>query len=140
MRDFGVTILILALLVGLGAAGEYNYKRNQAAEEASGGRKYRGYSDAEIASLIRAYEREVETLEARYDAAKSREIQTRGGGLIDQQVEEFERTRKQSAATRSMGADVAQKEAVLRELRREQSMRGGDPDGLMLHLKRLVSI
>lgn len=140
MRDFGVTILILALLVGLGAAGEYNYRRNQATEERSAARKYRGYSDAEIASLIQAYEHEVEALDSRYDAAKSREIQTRGGGLIDQQIAEFERTRKESAATRSMGADVAEKEAVLRELRREQSMRRGGGDGLMLHLKRLVSI
>jgi hypothetical protein len=139
-RDFGVTILILALLLGLGAAGEYNYKRNQAAEEKSAPRTYRGYSDAEIASLIQAYEQEVEALDSRYDAAKSRDIQTRGGGLIDRQIEEFERARKQSAATRSMGADVAQKEAVLRELRREQSMRRGGADGLMLHLKRLVSI
>jgi len=29
-KGFGVTILILALLAGLGAAGAYNYQRNTA--------------------------------------------------------------------------------------------------------------
>ena len=100
-RDFGVTILILVLLVALGAAGEYNYQRNAAAEERSGARTYRGYSDAQIASLIKAYEQEVEALDSRYDAAKNRDIQTRGGGLIDQQIGEFERAQKASASTRS---------------------------------------
>ena len=139
-RDVGVTILILGLLVILGAAGEYNYQRNKAAEDRATPRAYLGYSDAEIAALIEAYEQEVEALEARYRAAKSHTIETRSGGLIDEQISEFERAQKAGAATRSRGADVAQRDAVLRELRREQSLRGTPVDSLKLHLRRLVSI
>jgi len=139
-RDFGVAILILVLLVVLGAVGEHNYQRNKAAEESAAARVYEGYSDAEIATLIRTYEKEVTALESRYGASKSRNLETRSGGLIDEQIKEFERAQKKGAATRSMGADVAQQEAVLRELRREQSLRGSGGDALGIHLRRLLTI
>jgi hypothetical protein len=139
-RDVGITILILALLVILGAAGEYNYQRNKAAEARDVPRTYTGYSDDEIAALIEAYQQEVEVLEARYSAAKNSGIETGSGGLLGEQIREFERAQKTGVATRSMGADVAEKEAVLRELRREQSLRGGSADSLKLHLRRLVTI
>ena len=139
-RGVGITILILALLVVLGAAGEYNYQRNKAAEESAAPRTYKGYSDAAIDALIEAYQQEVEAFEARYAAAKNRSIETRSGGLIDEQIREFERAQETGAATRSMGADVAQREAILRELRREKSLRGNPADSLKLHLRRLVAI
>jgi predicted negative regulator of RcsB-dependent stress response len=139
-RDFGVAILILVLLVILGAVGETNYQRNKAAEERAAARVYEGYSDAEITTLIRSYEKEVTALEARYGASKSGNFETRSGGLIDEQIKEFERAQKKSAATRSMVADVAQQEAVLRELRREQSLRGSGVDSLGIHLRRLLTI
>ena len=87
-RDVGITILILALLVSLGAAGEYNYQRNKAAEKRAAPRTYTGYSDDEIAALIEAYQQEVEVLEARYGAARNRTIETGSGGLIDEQIRE----------------------------------------------------
>ena len=139
-RDVGVTILILALLVMLGAAGEFNYQRNKAADERAAPRTYRGYSDAEIATLIEAYQQEVDALETRYSAAKSRSIETRSGGLIDEQIREFERAQEAGASTRSIGADVAHRDAVLRELQREQSLRRNPAGSLKLHLRRLVSI
>ena len=139
-RGVGITILVLALLVLLGAAGEYNYRRNTTAEERENPRPYVGYSDAEIAALIEAYEQDVEKFEARYATAKNRIIETRGGGLIDEQIREFERAREAGVSTRAMGADVAQREAVLRELRREQSLRGSSVDSLKLHLRRLLTL
>ena len=139
-RDVGITILILALLVILGAAGEYNYQRNKAAEEREAPRTYTGYSDNEIAALIQAYQQEIEVLEARYGAAKNSGIETGSGGLIDQQIREFERAQEAGASTRSKGADVAQRDGVLRELRRERSLRGTPADSLKLHLRRLVTI
>jgi hypothetical protein len=140
VRDIGVTILILVLLVILGAAGEYNYQRNKAAEENSVPRKYRGYSDQELATLIHAYEQEVEALEARYDSAKSVAIETRSGGLIDEQIGEFERAQQASASVRSKRTDVAKQEGILRELREERSLRRGGSDSLTTHLRRLVTI
>ena len=139
-RAVGITILVLALLVILAAAGEYNYQRNLAAEERAAPRAYRGYSDAEIAALIEAYEQEVEALEARYGAAKSRTVETRSGGLIGEQIREFERAQQAGASTRSMGADFAERDAVLRELRREQSLRESPTDSLKLLLRRLFTI
>jgi len=139
-RDVGITILILVLLVILGAAGEYNYQRNLAAEESKAPRTYRGYSDAEIAALIEAYQQEVEALEARYGAAKSDTFEVKNGGLIDERIREFERAQQAGTSTRSMGGDVAKQAAILRELRKEQSLRRGSGDSLLLHLRRLVTI
>lgn len=140
MGKGGVTFLALILLVALGVAGAYNYQRNRATEVQEAPRPYSGYSDAELASLIEAYQQEVEALQSRYDAAKSREFRTRNGGLIDERVGEFERAQKWGASTRSMGADVAEREAVLRELRREQSLRGAPAGSLEVHLRRLLTI
>jgi len=139
-RDIGVAVLILALLVILGAAGEYNYQRNKAAEQSAAPRRYIGYSDQELAALIEAYEQEVEKLESRYDAAKNRGVAARDGGLIDEQIREFERAQATGAKERSLGADAAQQEAILRELRKERSLREGRADSFMLHLRRLLSI
>ena len=140
MGKGGAAFLALVLLVALGVAGAYNYTRNKAAEEQDAPRPYNGYSDAEIATLIEAYEQEVEALEARYGAAKSRDFETRNGGLIDERIGEFERAQRWGASTRSMGADVAEQEAVLRELRNEQSLRGPSADSLEIHLRRLLTI
>jgi hypothetical protein len=139
-REVGITILVLALLVILGAAGEYNYQRNKAEEERDTPRAYIGYSDTEIAALIEAYQQEAEALEERYVAAKNRTIETRSGGLIDEQIREFERAQEAGTSTRSVGADVAQREAIVRELRNEQSLRGSPGDALKAHLRRLVTI
>jgi hypothetical protein len=140
MRDVGVATLILVLLVILGAAGEFNYQRNKAAEQREAARTYMGYSDSEIAALIEAYEQEVEALVSRYRAAKNRRFETRSGGLIDEQIGEFERAQKAGTSTRSIAAEVARKENILRDLRREQSLRGSGADSLEIHLRRLVAI
>ena len=47
---------------------------------------------------------------------------------------------RRASSTRSKGADVAQRDAVLRELRRERSLRETPADSLKLHLRRLVTI
>jgi hypothetical protein len=39
-----------------------------------------------------------------------------------------------------MGGKVAQHQAILRELRREQSLRAGGLDSLKIHLRRLFAI
>jgi sugar/nucleoside kinase (ribokinase family) len=139
--DFGVTGLILLVMVLLGAAGEHNYQRNLAAEEQKAPRRYQGYSDVEIVQLIGAYQREVEALEARFGETRRRnQIETRSGGLIDEQIGEFERAQQASSSTRAAGADVAQKAAILRELQRERSLRSDGLDSLKIHLRRMFTI
>jgi hypothetical protein len=138
MKNLGLVILVLALLVGLGIAVEYNYQPSKGAEDRNAERPYKGYSDAELAALIAAYEQEAEALDSRYDAAKSRSVETRSGSLLDERIAAFERAQKVGDSTRSLGAVVAQKEAVLRELRREESLRATSGDGLLQHLRRLL--
>jgi hypothetical protein len=140
MGKGGAAFLLLVLLVALGVAGAYNYSRNTAAEQEETPRPYSGYSDAELAALIEAYEHEVEDLESRYEVAKSRDFETSSGGLIDERIGEFERAQQWGDSTRSIGADVAEQEAVLRELRKEQMLRGASADSLELHLRRLLTI
>jgi hypothetical protein len=139
-RNLGVVILVLVLLVGVGVAVEYSYQPNKGADDRNAERPYKGYSDAEIAALIAAYEQEIEVLESRYDAAKSRGGETRSGSLLDERIEAFERAQKAGDSTRSLGAALARKEAVLGELHREQSLRGSSGDGLLHHLRRLLRI
>ena len=76
----------------------------------------------------------------RVHAYASVRVETRSGGLIDEQIGEFERAQMAGASARSIGADVARKEEVLRELQREQSLRGSGTGALKNHLRRLVSI
>jgi uncharacterized protein len=140
MRDVGVATLILVLLVILGAAGEYNYQRNQAAEEREAPRAYKEYSDSDLAALIEAYQQEVEALESSYRAVKDRRVETRRGVLIDEQIGEFERAQKAGASARAIGVAAARKEKVLRDLQREQSLRGSGAESLEIHLRRLVTI
>lgn len=140
-KDFGVTGLILLVLVLLGAAGEHNYQRNLTLEEQKMPRRYRGYSDVEIVQLIGAYQEEVKALEARYGDTKRRnQIETRGGGLLDEQIGEFERAQQAGASTRAAGADAAQKAAILRELQRERTLRSDGLDSLKIHLRRMFTI
>ncbi len=140
MKNLGAVVLVLALLVGLGVAVEYNYQPNQGADDRDAERPYKAYSDAEIAALIAAYEQEIQALDSRYDAAKSRSVETGSGSLLDERIEAFERAQKVGDSTRSLGAVVAQKEAVLRELRREESLRGSSGDGLLHQLRRFLRI
>jgi uncharacterized protein len=140
MRDVGLTTLILVLLVILGAAGEYNYQRNKAKEERAASRTYEEYSDSDLAALIEAYQQEVEALESRYRAARDRGVETRSGGLIDEQIGQFERAQMAGASVRSIESEVARKEKVLRELQEEQSLRRSGTGLLKVHLRRLVSI
>jgi hypothetical protein len=128
----------LVLLVAAGA-GAWNYHQNLRAEQAEI-RPYRGYSDADLAALIAAYESEAEVLGRRYDAVKGRRSQARDTGFIGDQVQEFERIQREAGRTRAAGADVSERDAALRDLEKERRVRAEERDVLRTFLRRLTTV
>jgi hypothetical protein len=130
-------LLILALLVGLGGAGVYNYHRNWQAEEAVP-RPYRGYADGDLRALIEAYEQELEAPMPEGPAASA--ARPPSGALLGEQIAAFERARAAGDAHRERLSERAQREAVLRELQKERALRAQLGGGISLHLRRLLTI
>lgn len=126
-------LLLLVLLGALGGLGAWNYHRNVQAE-AQEKRPYRTLSDADLATLTAAYESEVEQLSARYTRSQRKGAPAGAGG---DEWGHFEAVQRHSRATREVGRHLAEQEASLEELRREQKRR--DVDELEVFLKRLLT-
>jgi hypothetical protein len=122
------------LLAALGGAGAWNYNRNLRAEEAEP-RPYRGYTDADLAALLEAYEGELEGLRGRSGGAGGA---APGGPMLRDNVRAFERTRAAADAARVRAGELAGQEAVVRDLRKEQQHRAQMGSGIAVHLRRLA--
>jgi hypothetical protein len=134
LRRLGLLVLALAVLA---AAGAFNYRRNLALESQAP-RPLRGYDEAELAALAKAYEGELKTLEARYRAKRdARAPGGQEGELLDEKVRAFERASARTQAVRGAGAELSMKEAALADVRAEQARRREDPG--QVHLRRLLS-
>ncbi len=125
--------LLLAILAG---AGTWNYRRNVAAEE-SVPRPYRSYSDGDLEVLIAAYQGEIDGLKRRHAGRGDQRVRVREGGLIDDQVREFERVQRHGRAVRALGRQIAVREASLDVLRSEQRLREQQSDRLKLLFRRV---
>lgn len=137
----GKGLLLLGLLLVVAAAGGANYWRNYEAElKAAGERPYQGYADEELAALIEAYgEQSRQSLDRHQQLAGTRS----GDGVareahISEHLKGFEQAQRQGNAVRRSAADAAQLTSVLRELEREQSLRGDG--GAAVHLRRLTTL
>lgn len=135
MNRLVLAALVLLAVVG---AGGFNYHRNASSEQAKAPRLYRSYGDADLAALIEAYEHETEVAQARYDGTRSALRQGRGSVHLGDRVRDFERAQAQGRKSRGLTGELAQREAVLRELRREQELRERDP--FQVHLGRLLTL
>jgi hypothetical protein len=135
----GPLVLLLLLLVG---GGGWNYYRNwQIEKETEGTRPYKAYAVADLETLRGAYGSELETTQARFDEARSRrERPSLNGGSMAENVEQFRRTSRASAAIRDAAADVAERKSQIAELDRELELRSRFGSGLRRHLKRLTTI
>lgn len=136
-RAGGSVLLLLTVLLALLGAGAFNYHRNWKAEREAP-RPYAGYSDADLAALIGAYQEELRTLEGRVPGS-SGSAGAGGGALLGEQVKAFERARAAGDAQRRALGDVAQREAVLADLRREEALRAELGAGMQAHLRRLLT-
>lgn len=132
---------VLVLLAVLVAAGGWNYHRNwQAEAQDAKPRPFENYESADLEALRDAYAQEVEAFQSRYDAQESTRQRASGAGLMDQRVKEFEQIQATSDRLRDLRADVAEREARLREIEEEIGYRASQVAGLQLHLSRLLTI
>lgn len=134
----GSTKLLLALLVLLGVGGAYNYQRNLA-KEAKQLRPFQNYTDADLETLLAAYRADAEGLSKRYQGLSQGRPEVRGGGLIDQQVRQFERVQRRGEQVREMGAALSMREADIAQLEREVRLREQARDPFGLFLKRVAT-
>jgi len=130
--SLGALALLLAVLVG-GAA--WNFHRNLAREQAEF-RPYRGYSDADLAALVAAYEQESKATGHRYDAAVDRRAHVQAKGDVMGNVREFDRAQKVRLAARDARSDYAGARTSLEGLKKEVARRAGDRSRLQVFLRR----
>jgi hypothetical protein len=134
----GNQVLLLLVLLGiLAGGGTWNYQRNLEIEK-SEPRPYRSYSPAQLEDLAAAYQREVDAHSQRYQAASSRSVKVRGGGLIDQQVNEFERVQRISRGKRAIANQYAKNQVQLDGVMAEISKRASDGTPWKVFLTRLT--
>jgi hypothetical protein len=136
-KEGNSTVLLLALLGLIAGFGAWNYKRNLELEDVQP-RPYRGYALADLETLKSAYQVEADKHLTRYQAASTQTVKVRGGGLIAQQVDEFERVQRIGNGKRAIASDFAKNQVQLDEINAELSLRESLGAGWELHLRRLT--
>ncbi len=129
----------LILLVILGAVGGWNYHRNTQIDNAVL-RPYRNYSDEDLHQLISAYRNEVEVQLVRYrndPAAKA--VAVRAGGLLGDQIEEFERVQRVSKQRQERAYRVTENQILAEQLAKEQVARERDRPIYKMIFRRLTT-
>jgi len=137
-KEKGSQVVLLLVLLGLVAgAGGWNYRRNVAIEAAAP-RPYGSYSLEDLEALKTAYESEAARHKEHYRAASSRKVDVRDGGLIGDQVVEFERVQRISQGKRDIAKVYAKNQVQLDEVKAEIAYRAEIGDGWKLHFTRLT--
>lgn len=131
-------LLLMVLLALLGGLGTWNYRRNVAAEEAEY-RPYRGYATEQVEQLLAAYREELAAAEAGRQRAARVRVDVRDGGLVGEQVREFERVQRASRSKRAWGSRVAELEVAVEELEEERARRGGGGGDWQVFWTRLTT-
>ena len=116
----GQIVILLAILC---AAGGWNYHRNTLIDDAVP-RPYRGYSDEELDQLISAYQSEVEVQMERYrNSAATKKVTVQDGGLLEEQIDEFERVQRLSKQRRERAYRVTENQILVEQLAAERVTR-----------------
>jgi len=124
-------LLLLVLLALIGGVGTWNYQRNVAAEAAEV-RPYRSLSEADLETLIAAYEAEIAQLEKRYEQLRGGSAGARAGG---DRFDAFEQAQQRGRVVREAGYAISERGASLAELREERQRRASAGQGLERILK-----
>jgi hypothetical protein len=135
----GRRFLLYCLLIGLGFAGYRNYQRNLAAEEAVP-RPFKTHSAAELDQLISAYRGDLDSMVARYKKVSGHDIKIQDKGFGGDQIKEFERVQGLSQSVRQLGYEISEREATLRELEHERSLREEQGAAIKQFLRRLFTV
>ncbi len=134
----GELALLFALCLALSTITGWNYERNLRAERAA--RPYHVYDDRELERLIAAYRQEVEARELKHRSARGAPVAPGTGGRFDERVRDFERAQRSGTRQREAAGELAEGEAVLRDLEAEKRARAEDGPELGRFLRRLVAI
>lgn len=124
--------LLLVLVALVGATG-WNYHRNLTAEKNVPPSAFTGVSDADLEVLKQAYQSEVDALTAKGGLAARATARTTSG--VASGAREFERVQRAMRATREKGYQVAERQAAIEAIEREQAQRqsvGGTPAQIFL--------
>jgi hypothetical protein len=128
---------IVFLLVILSAAGGWNYHRNAVIEDAVP-RPYRGYSDEELNQLISAYQGEVDIQMERYrNSTAVKKVSVQDGGLLGEQIDEFERVQRLGKQRRERAYKVTENQILVEHLAKEQLARDRDRPIYKMIFRRL---
>lgn len=136
----GAQVLLIAL-VALCGAGAWNYHRNLVAEQVDHtARPLSGYSTADLESLADAYRSEIARYEAKYRGQRAQRNEARDRAHFGDQVGELEKVQRAARRTREAGAEVAEREAALRDVEAELAARGPERPAWQVHLERLTRL
>ena len=87
-------------------------------------RPYRGYSDQELSQLMSAYRDEVEIQLERYrKSSAAKKVAVRGGGLLDDRIDEFERVQRLGKQRKERAYQVTEIQILVEQLAREHLAR-----------------
>lgn len=136
----GGRLLLVVLLLGLGVAGAWNYRRNLEAEAAEHPRPYRTLADDEVEQLAAAYRSEIAEWEQRARNARAGSGEVRDRARLDERIQEFERAQRSGTRERAASRELALRRSELEKLEQEQRLRSGSENVLALHLRRLLTL
>ena len=138
-REGNAALGLAAVLTVLLCAGGMNYVRNLQADQASEEtRPFHGYQTDDLTALKSAYEAEVAQSESRYQRARAGRQRSQGAAMMDEAVADFERVRQQSDGLRELSAQLAEREARIRDIEKELAARAVIGEGWEAHLRRLT--
>jgi len=132
----GQTLILLAILCGV--AG-WNYHRNAAIENARP-RPYRSYSDEQLHQLISAYKDEVDAQMEHYRKTQDKSpVEVQGGGLIGDQIDEFERVQQLGQKRQQRAYKVTDNQILVEQLAKEELARERDRPIYKMIFRRLTT-
>lgn len=138
----GTLMVVLVAIVAIAGAGGWNYRRNLEAEaQRNAARPMSGYSTSDLEALADAYRQELSVSKGRSKAGSQARVVAKDRAYFDEQVQEFEKVQKQTAAQRK-AADAAAGsvgDVDLQRVEEELRARVGAESKLDHHLRLLLT-
>jgi hypothetical protein len=135
----GALIPLLVLLLLLVGGGAWNYHRNLERESRED-RPLRGYAEADLEKLLAAYEQEQERAARRAGATSRAKPKQASGGLVGENVRDFERVQRASQRVRDANGDLAETELMVARIQQELQRRDQERDPMALLIRRVTTI
>ena len=133
-------VLIVLIVMGIPLAGGLNYVRNEPLDNELKDRPYAGISDADLDSLLGAYDKEL----SRYNGVADDPLATSYNSpesykAYDEKVAAFERFQKSNESWKRVRREAAGHETTLKALQHERSIRDRGLDQEWQRIMRRVT-